>query len=254
MGAGHASSLYLDVRSPVHRLAPQCKLAATIAFVLAVVATPREAVWAYGLYAALVVAVATVARVPLTTLARRLTVETPFVLFAVLLPFVARGERTEVLGVALSVDGLWAAWNVLAKATLGVASSILLAATTTVPALLRGLERLGVPRTFTAIAGFMVRYADLITGEMHRMRIARISRGHDPRWFWQARAVASSAGALFVRSYERGERVHLAMQARGYTGALPVLATDTVPATDWARALLLPLVAAVVAAAAWVVR
>jgi cobalt/nickel transport system permease protein len=26
---------------------------------------------------------------------------------------------------------------------------------------------------------------------------------------------------LFIRSYERGERIHLAMLSRGYTGTLP---------------------------------
>ena len=30
--------------------------------------------------------------------------------------------------------------------------------------------------------------------------------------------------ALFLRSYERGERVYLAMLARGYAGAMPRLA------------------------------
>ena len=64
----------------------------------------------------------------------------------------------------------------------------------------------------------MVRYGDVITGEMRRMKIARESRGYDPRWIWQAKAVARSAGALFVRSYERGERVYLAMASRGYAG------------------------------------
>ena len=53
------------------------------------------------------------------------------------------------------------------------------------------------------------------------MGVARQSRGYDPRWLWQARAVASSAGTLFVRSFERGERVHLAMVSRGYAGAMP---------------------------------
>ena len=38
--------------SPVHALAPECKLVATIGFVFAVVATPREAFWAFAVYAA----------------------------------------------------------------------------------------------------------------------------------------------------------------------------------------------------------
>ena len=33
--------------------------------------------------------------------------------------------------------------------------------------------------------------------------------------------LARSAGALFIRSFERGERVHLAMLSRGYTGRMP---------------------------------
>jgi energy-coupling factor transporter transmembrane protein EcfT len=35
------------------------------------------------------------------------------------------------------------------------------------------------------------------------------------------KVIANSAGALFIRSYERGERVHLAMISRGYTGHMP---------------------------------
>ena len=65
------------------------------------------------------------------------------------LPFVGQGERVEVLGLSLSVEGLWAAWNIVVKGTLGVAASVLLAATTPVPDLLRGLERLRCRRVTT---------------------------------------------------------------------------------------------------------
>jgi cobalt/nickel transport system permease protein len=65
------------------------------------------------------------------------------------------------------------------------------------------------------------------------------SRGYDPRWISQARPIASSAGALFVRSYERGERVHAAMLARGYTGEMPVPSTVPVGASQWARVIVL---------------
>ena len=66
------------------------------------------------------------------------------------------------------------------------------------------------------IASFMVRYGEVLAGDLRRMRIARLSRGDDPRWLWQVRGIARTAGALFVRSYERGERVYVAMLARGY--------------------------------------
>jgi len=254
VGTGHAHPLYLPGASPLHRARPQCKIAASLLFVLAVVATPREALWAYGLYALLLVGIARVGRVPLAFLARRLVIEVPFLLFAVLLPVVGQGERIEVLGLPLAREGLWAAWNILAKGTLGVAASVIVAATTPVPELLRGLERLRLPRAFTTIAGFMVRYADVIADELRRMRVARLSRGYDPRWIWQARAVAATAGALFIRSYERGERVYLAMVSRGYAGSMPVLEDLAASRRQWLTALAVPAAAALVAAAAWGLR
>jgi cobalt/nickel transport system permease protein len=236
----------------VARLPPPCRIAATTLFVFAVVATPREAWWAFALHAALLAAVARHAGVGARVVVRRLRLELPFVAFAALLPIVASGERVDVAGVSLSVAGLWAAWNILAKSTLGVAAASVLAATTPVPDLLAGMERLRVPRVLVAITGSMARYGEVIADEMRRMRIARLSRGHDPRWIWQARAVAAGAGALFVRSYERGERVYVAMRARGFEGVLPPLGALPASRSQWAVALTVPTAGAAVALGAWV--
>lgn len=249
---GHGlDGLYLDGGSPVHRLAPEVKIAATVAFVFAVVATPREALWALAGDALLLAAVVAVAGLSPSLVARRLRIEVPFLLFAAFMPFTGAGPRVDLLGVSLSEPGLWAAWNIVAKGTLGVAASIVLAATTPVADLLRGLDRLHVPRVVTAIAGFMVRYLGIVAGEGQRMHVARQSRGYDPRWLWQARGMAASAGTLFVRSYERGERVYLAMLARGYDGTMPALAGGRAAASDWWAAAL-PLAAWAFAVAALV--
>lgn len=254
MGAGHTFALHVPGDTPVHRLAPQCKIVGAVAFIFVVVATPREQFWAYALHASVLVAVAGLARLRPGLVLRRLTIETPFLAFAAFLPFLAGGDRIDVGPLALSSDGLWAAWNILAKGTLGVATSIVLTATTTLPDLIRGLERLRVPRPITSIITFMVRYADVIAGEMQRMKIARESRGHDPRWIWQSRAIAHSAGALFIRSYERGERVYLAMVARGYDGSLPRPDAERPRRGDWLRAASPPVLALVVTTGAWVVQ
>ncbi|AIR98864.1 cobalt ECF transporter T component CbiQ [Streptomyces glaucescens] len=251
MGAGHAHRLYRRGDSPVHALPPHTKLAAVFAFVLVVVATPREAMWAFGVYALLLAVVAHHARVPAGFLLKRLLIEVPFVAFAVLMPFVAEGERVEVLGLSLSVGGLWGAWNVLAKGTLGVAASVLLAATTELRELLLGLQRLRLPPLLVQIASFMIRYGDLITDEMRRMRIARESRGFEARGVKHWGVLATSAGALFIRSYERGERVHLAMVSRGYAGAMPVIDEVTASRAQWSSALALPAAALVVCLLGW---
>ncbi|MCT2590986.1 cobalt ECF transporter T component CbiQ [Streptomyces sp. N2-109] len=251
MGAGHAHRLYRHGHSPVHRLPPHCKLAAVLCFVVVVVSTPREAMWAFALYAVLLGAVAGVARIPAGFLLKRMLIEVPFVAFAVLMPFVAQGERVEVMGVSLSVSGLWGAWNVLAKGTLGVAASVILASTTELRELLLGLQRLKLPPLLVQIASFMIRYGDVITDEMRRMRIARESRGFDSRGIRQWGVLGKSAGALFIRSYERGERVHLAMMSRGYAGSMPVIDEVTASRAQWARALALPLSALAVCLLGW---
>ncbi|MBE1530280.1 cobalt ECF transporter T component CbiQ [Actinomadura algeriensis] len=251
MGAGHAHRLYLPGNSPVHRLPPHCKLVAVSAFTLLVVATPRERMWAFGGYALLLAAVAAAARVPFATIVRRVAIEVPFVAFAFLMPFVAHGEKVTVLGLRLSEDGLWGAWNILAKGTLGVLASVLLAATTEPRLLLLGLERLRLPRLIVQIASFMLRYGDVVAAELGRMRVARASRGFEARDVRATRVLARSLGALFLRSYERGERVHLAMVSRGYDGRMPVLHDIGATPVQWTAAAALPLAASLVTLAAW---
>jgi cobalt/nickel transport system permease protein len=251
-GAAHA--LYVKGDGPLYRVRPECKLLAQILFVFAVVATPREAFWAFGLYALILVALAAAAGLSFGFVARRMVIETPFLVFALLMPFFGHGEQVEVLGIPMYVSGLWAAWNILIKGTLGVFATIVVSATTPMADLLRGLERLHLPRMFTSIMGFMIRYLDVIAGEAQRMKVARESRGYDPRWIWQAKAFAASAGALFIRSYERGERVHLAMLSRGYTGALPTFDGGSASRAMWAAALAFPAAATLIAAVAWAVQ
>jgi cobalt/nickel transport system permease protein len=101
------------------------------------------------------------------------------------------------------------------------------------------------------IMTFMFRYADVIGGEMHRMRIARESRGFQARDVRQLRVVAQSAGALFIRSYERGERVHLAMLSRGYAGSMPVIVDVRAGRGQWLTAAALPMPALAIAVTAW---
>ncbi|MGA1345487.1 MAG: cobalt ECF transporter T component CbiQ [Ilumatobacteraceae bacterium] len=229
----------------MHRLAAEVKVVAVFAFVITVALTPRERVVAFAVYATAMVGVIAISRLPVRVVLSRLAVVLPFVTFALLVPFIGGGEQTEVLGVGLSVDGLWATWNILAKALLGASASIVLSATTPVPDLLRGLTRMRVPKVMVAIVAFMVRYLDLLVEQLGRMRTSMTARCHDPRWLWQVKPIASSAGALFVRSYERGERIHQAMLARGYSGTMPALDDRRATAREWMTAAVLPTVAVV---------
>lgn len=249
-GHAHPSGLHHEGDSALHRLPAEAKVVAALVTVLAVVATPRHAFWAFGAYAAVLAAVAASARLPAGFILRRLRIETPFLAFAVFLPIFGSRPRIDVLGLSLSSPGLWAGWNIAVKGTIGVFVAILLSSSTPVTELLRGCERLRAPKVLVAIAGFMVRYLDVVVGEAGRMRVARVSRNDDPRWIWQARATAATAGTLFVRSYERGERVHLAMLSRGYTGAMPEVHHHHPPTRSWFTAAIVPVVAVAIGVAA----
>jgi cobalt/nickel transport system permease protein len=250
MGAGHGHRLHYHGHSVVHRLPAQCKIIALVLFVLAVVATPRTQYWAFGIDALALAAALAMSRVPFGYIARRMVVEIPFVVFALLLPFIALGPRTEILGVSVSESGLEDGIALLCKATLGVVAGLLLAATTEPRDIIAGLEG-KIPRQLVQIMAMMVRYLDVTSDQLRRMRIARESRGfvaRNPR-HWPV--LAHGAGAFFVRSYERGERVHLAMLSRGYTGSLPGLRQPTTTHRHWLIASSLPLIAAVAALTAW---
>jgi len=251
MGGGHVHALYRHGDSGLHRLRPQTKIAAAFLFVFAVVATPREAFWAFGVYAVIIISLSSYARLGVRFVASRMVIEIPFVLAALLFPFIAGGAETSVLGVGLSRSGLWDMWNVLAKATLGLLTSIVLAGTTDIPTMLKGLDALRVPRVITAIMGFMIRYLDVILGEFRRMRVAMQSRAYNPKWIGHAKPYATSAGTIFVRSYERGERVYLAMASRGYTGHMPRTGGEEASLRQWTTVLMVPATAWAVAALAW---
>ncbi len=216
MGAPHGHRLFFHGHSPLHRAPAHLKVAGLVTFMLVVVATPSSWVPAFAAYAVVLAVLVAISGVAPLYLVRRMVVETPVLVFAALLPFIATGPEVEVLGLGLSRPGLVAAGTLVTKATLGVLASMLLAATTEPRDLLVGLERLRVPSQLVQIMGFMVRYLDVVTDELRRMKTARESRGFTARDPRQWPVVARSAGALFIRSFERGERVHLAMISRGY--------------------------------------
>ena len=238
--------------SAVHREPAHGKILSLLAFVLAVVATPPRLVWPYAVHLAVLLAVILLARVPGRRLARGALIETPFLLFAGFIPFVASGPRTTILGgVEVSVPGLWAAWALLAKATLSVLATVVLAHTTTPLDLLGGFRRLRVPAALTDILGFMLRYQAVVADQWRRMGIARLARGFSPTTPAAWPVLGHSLGTLFIRSFERGERVHLAMLARGYTGTVPAAIHPPPGRARWAALAVVPALAAVTTVLAW---
>jgi cobalt/nickel transport system permease protein len=213
---------YNGLDSPVHRLDARTKALAAVSFVLIVVSTPPHHLLAFAIYGGLLLWIAALGRVPVGFVAVRAALALPFsALVAVGLPFLGGDNTVVLLGVHLSVRGLWLLAGAAMKSTLGVSALVLLISTTPLSALLAGVRRLGCPALLVDLLALTYRYLFVLVEEAMRLRRAAAARGYRPRWLPQATIVGRLAGNLFVRSYERAERVYGAMRLRGYDSRMP---------------------------------
>ena len=214
---------------------------AVLSFIIVSSSTPIAQWQAFIAYFVAIFLVSLVAKIPTLTLLTRSLIEIPFIFFAILIPFFGTGERFEVGPLNLYRESLLAAAGIVVKGTLGVLSAVVLSTSTTARELLRGLEKLHLPKLMVQIAAFMLRYVNVISDEMERMKVARESRGFIATGIKDWKVIATAASALFIRSYERGERVHLAMLSRGYSGTLPHDQSEGASIKIWLQGLALPL-------------
>lgn len=220
---------YSNIDSFIHRLDPRIKIVAFFSFILFVIFTPPASFMVFGLYAVFMAGLILLSKVPFKFILKRSLVIIPFVLMiAVFIPFFKKGEVAGgysfgSLSLTVSYDGLMVLWNVFVKAYLCSLSMILLISSTKLAELLKAFERLRCPLVFTMILSFMYRYIFVITDElmkMHHAKQARTSGGS--RWF-HTRVLANMIGVLFMRAYERGELVYLAMCSRGFEGKIKTM-------------------------------
>jgi cobalt/nickel transport system permease protein len=117
--------------------------------------------------------------------------------------------------------GLWVvAASILIKNSLALLIMLVLAATTPFHKLLSALRKLRVPPVLVATLQFMDRYRHVLMDELERMSIARRARTFDRGGSLAWSLLTGLVGMLFLRTFERAERVHGAMVARGWTGVI----------------------------------
>jgi len=230
----------------VHQIPPHIKILAGLLFIIVAVTTDITNWPAFVAYFAIIITITQIAKLPIITVFKRSLIEVPFIFFALLMPFFGTGEVIEIGSISLYVNGLLAGASIVVKGTLGILVAINLSATTTAREILNGLETLKMPTPMVQIASFMLRYVNVVNDEMLRMAVARASRGFEATGIRQWPVLATAAGALFIRSYERGERVHLAMIARGYQGDLPKTEKINNSAKYWAIGLAVPFIALII--------
>lgn len=214
-----------------HCLAPRTRLLCTLLIVFAIALTPngRWLTWAvYGLAVFGLILLSCVAK---KALIARIVVEFAFI-GVVLLGTLFR-EGGEVLwswGIfTITTEGLTVLGSVTIKALLSLMVLNILTLTTSVPALLNAMTALRVPPLLVAMLASMYRYLGVLIREFKAMQKAAMSRNLGGKSGWKRLVVGNTIGTLFIRTYERGERIYQAMLARGYQG-IPII--EKVPSGD----------------------
>jgi cobalt/nickel transport system permease protein len=214
--------------SPLHRWDVRCKIVTILAysFMIAALKHITPALIAIGL-SCLVLGVA---RASFSKVLMRLLAIVGFVsMFLVVMPFTVPFHEGDTLLVINGVQwlgfnlrGLLLAATIAAKALAITLLMEPLLSTAPLPVTLQGLSRLGAPETIGQMLLLSYRYLHVFRNEARRMSAGMQVRGFRKRTNIDTlRAVANFLGMLFVRSFERTERVFDAMRARGYKGRLP---------------------------------
>lgn len=232
---------YQQGTTALHRLDARVKLVMALLLALGVSLTP-EGVWpVYALQWCLIAAVGAAGGLSAWRLGRAAAVALPFTLAAAALVFTTPGEPVAWAGgLVITGAGLARFLSIVLKSWLAVQAALLLAMTTPFDDILAAARSLKVPDTLVAIVGFMYRYLYVLVDEAQSLLRARAARsaalpgkpsGGSLRW--RARVAGGMVGSLFLRSFERSERVYAAMLSRGYDGRLRGFAP---PPLDWRSA------------------
>ncbi|MBD2099417.1 cobalt ECF transporter T component CbiQ [Leptolyngbya sp. FACHB-261] len=224
----HIGAFRLDVdshqRAPWQSLAPRTRLLCALLMVFAIALTPNGRWWTWAIYGLGLIGMILSSRITLPVLLRRVAMESVFV--SVLLLSTLFREGGDVIWqwgwLQITTEGLEVLGSVTLKALLSLLTLNLLILTTSVPALLHALVSLRTPKLLVAILESMYRYIAVILEEVSCMRRAATSRNFSGNGRWQRQVLGNMIGILFIRSFQRGERVYQAMKSRGYQGLPPI--------------------------------
>lgn len=215
---------YAHLESPFHSWDPRLKLISMLGLIFLVVLLSKfwPALTALGLALALVL----VSRIPLGFVGWHLRWVFLFISFLwLIMPLTAPGPSLVKLGpLTLSLEGIRLTALISLKALAAVLLVFPMVSTMEFSTALKALDNLKLPNRLIQMIMFTYRYIFLLIDEVHQMSLAMESRGFEQRTnLYTLRMVGNLVGMLFVKSYERTERVYWAMVSRGYGGNLKVL-------------------------------
>lgn len=236
---------YHEKESFMHHLDPRVKVVITVIFIISNALLPDGAWFAFGLAWLFLLLANFFSKLGLVYTLKRSLIALPFAFIAITVLFSIPGKpifsfQLFMWNPIITDAGLLRFVSILIRSWLSVQMAILLVATTRFPDLIHALEHLRVPAILTTIIAFLYRYLFVLTDEVFRLIRARESRSAAAPGkrvgggvLWRAKVAGNMAGQLFLRSYERSDRIYQAMVARGYTGHLYTLNAHEMKSRDY---------------------
>ena len=236
---------YLAAESPLHRLSPIVKVVLTILFILSNALLPDGHWLGFGISWAVILLLNIIGKLGWAFTFKRSFIALPFALAAITAIFALPGKTIAEFDflfwhLVATDTGLLRFVSIVIRSWLSVQVAILLVTTTQFPDLIHALEHLRLPRMLITVIAFLYRYIFVLSDEVLRLLRARQSRSAvlpDQQGggsiLWRARVAGNMVGQLFLRSYERSDRIYNAMLARGYQGHLRTLNRHTMHTRDW---------------------
>jgi cobalt/nickel transport system permease protein len=248
----HANAFdrFHEAQSRLHRLDPRVKVVLTVLFILSNTLLPDGAWAAFGMAWIFLLWANQLSALGVDFTFRRSFLALPFALAALSAIFSPIGNplaQWHIGSLTLTPTdyGLIKFASILVRSWLSVQAAILLVATTRFPDMIHAFEHLHVPAVLTTIISFLYRYLFVLTDEVMRLLRAREARSaaapgqrSGRSLGWRAKVTGNMAGQLFLRSYERSDRIYNAMLSRGYTGQLRTLNAHVMKSSDWLFAAL----------------
>jgi cobalt/nickel transport system permease protein len=202
--------------SPIHALHPSVKLLMTLLYIVLVVSFDRynlSGLLGFAFYPAILTALS---NTPLKPLFFRFLAALPFGLFAGLANIYYDSETAFTLaGVAISY-GTLSCIAILIKTLFTVMAALILVATTRITDIAEQMIRFKLPPLFALSFMMTYRYISVFLAEIRTTFSAYILRsGSDGI---AMKDMGFFCGGLFLKSYDRADRIYSAMKCRGFNG------------------------------------
>ncbi len=218
-------------------LSPRTLLLTTILYIVAVLSVGKYDVPSLVPYFAYPVIVAALAGVSLARISRQALPALPFLLLIGIWNPILDQTPLFTLG-GYTVTSGWCSFTALMlRGYLVILATILLLSSTGLPRLSDAMRRLHIPAIITGQILFTFRYLDVLLEEASSMGRACRQRNFGNQHSC-IRTWSSLTGHLLLRTLDRAQRLHHALLARGYSGALPTLQRDNLHGRDYAYLLL----------------